>query len=197
MAVKNQKQTKKIIKKRWNVVKAPQEICGDRIIGEIFVSNPQNAIGKKIKYNIGLLMNQPKYYIYNGKFKISKIEGKAILTELEGIKILASQKQNAVLAKTTLVEDNFICKTNDNKSVKISYSAATIKKTTKTKEKLIRKNLRDFLTNKISKTTYTDAIKLILDKNLSYEMKKNVHKIYPLRIIDITGFSIKKQKQRK
>jgi len=196
MASKKQK-AKKIIKKRWEEVRAPQDICGNTVIGEIYLSGLQNAIGKKIQYNIGLVMNQPKYYKYDGTFKISKIEEKTILTELEGIQILASQKQNIILSKTNLIEDNQVYKTKEGILVKLSYSAATIKKITKTKETLIRSALRDFLTKKISELTYTDAVKSILNKDLPYEMKKVSHKLYPLRIMEITKFSIKTQTQRK
>ncbi|PKM92299.1 MAG: hypothetical protein CVU81_01270 [Euryarchaeota archaeon HGW-Euryarchaeota-1] len=111
MAVK--KQVKKLIKKRWEEVRAPQEICGNMIIGEIYLSELQKTIGKKIQYNIGLVMNQPKYYKYDGTFKISKIDGKNILTELEDIQILTSQKQNITLTKTNLIEDNYFYKTKD------------------------------------------------------------------------------------
>jgi len=53
MASKKQ-QAKKIIKKRWEEVRAPQDICGNTVIGEIYLSGLQNAIGKKIQYNISL-----------------------------------------------------------------------------------------------------------------------------------------------
>ncbi len=195
MAVK--KQVKKLIKKRWEEVRAPQEICGNMIIGEIYLSELQKTIGKKIQYNIGLVMNQPKYYKYDGTFKISKIDGKNILTELEDIQILTSQKQNITLTKTNLIEDNYFYKTKDNIPVKLSYSAATIKKTTKTKEVSIRRALREFLIKKVGELTYVEAIKSILDRGLTYDMKKVAHKIYPLRIIEVTGFGIKNQKQRK
>ena len=100
-------------KKKWLRVLALKPF-NDHFIGETFVFNAEDAIGKKIKTSLMNLTNDPKRQNINLMFEITKKHGDCLGAEIIGYNLVASSIKRFVRRNCNRIDDSYSFRTKDN-----------------------------------------------------------------------------------
>ncbi len=166
-------------KKKWIVIYASPEF-NNQEIGETYVEESENAIGRVIEVNLMMLTKDPKKQTFNGYFKISEVKNNQAFTKFIGYSIQAAQLKKITRKAKNKVDDSFIYKTKDNIKIAIKPILITKVLAYKTSLKSLRKETRNFLTEYVKNTTFSQIMKDVVSNTLQREIKTACKKVLPL-----------------
>ena len=118
MAVKKKVVAKKVKRKRWYTVLAPA-LFGEKILGESYVAEPANLVGKFLSLNLMNVTGDPKKQNINAKFKVVKVADGKGHTELQSFNLLPSSVKRIVRRGRDKITDSFLCVTSDKRLVRV------------------------------------------------------------------------------
>lgn len=197
MAKKDKKKVSKIKvkKKLWFKVISPT-IFGMKEIGESYLSNAENAVGRVMKVNLKNLtgsMRDQNVYI---SLKISGVKGQTLQTESVGYQLVPIYVKRAVRKKTSRVDDVLDFKTNDGKAVKLKILAMALNRIPKSTATEIRKAIQQELDQEISKGKFDNFLTNIVNFKIQLVLKKKLTKIYPIREIMVRSAKLTDLKEK-
>jgi len=176
-------------KKKWVEILAPK-VFNQQPIGETYVFEAREAIGKPITVNLMALTNSHRKQGTNVMFKISgQHEGK-LITDFTGLRIMPPVVRRMIRRGKEKIEDSFICSTLDGKKVKVKPIVVTRAKSKGSVTTAMRKAAKIFLARAIAKTAYETLVELVVDSKLQKEMYSTLSKIYPVSVCEIRWFSL-------
>ena len=192
MAVKNVS-TKKKSKKVWISIHAP-EVFNKAFLGESYVYLKEDLIGKPLNLNLSTFVNDMKKQNINILFKVASIqEGKGV-AEIMGLILNQSYIKRLVRRGKNKVEDSFLAKTSDNKTIRVKPIIITNSKTHQSVVSKLRLDARVHLKRIIKTMTPDSFVKELTDLRLQKEIKEKLQKIYPLRYFDVRYVSTEKDR---
>mgnify|MGYP001560496519 CR=1 FL=1 len=166
-------------KKKWVSILASPEF-NNQEIGETFLEEEQQAMGRVVEVNLMMLTRDPKKQNYNVYFKVNEVKNNQANTELFQYRIQIAQLKKITKQGKNKVDDSFIYNTKDDKKVTIKPILITRELTYKTTLKLLRKTTRDFLTQYTKSVTAQQVMRDIISNNLQRDIKTNAKKVTPL-----------------
>jgi len=190
MAVKNVS-TKKKSKKVWVSIHAP-EVFNKAFLGESYVYLKEDLIGKPLNLNLSTFINDMKKQNINILFKVAAIQEGKGLAEIMGLVLNQSYIKRLVRRGKNKVEDSFLAKTSDNKTIRVKPIIITNSKTHQSVVSKLRLDTRAHLKRMIKTMTLDSFIKELTDLRLQKEIKEKLQKIYPLRYFDVRYVSTEK-----
>jgi len=124
MVKARKKAVKSGAKKKWVKIAAPK-IFNSQIIGETYVYEAREGIGKPLTANLMNLTRNPKRQGTNVMFVVSGQQEDRLVTELVGMKMMPSVVRRMVRRGKNRIDDSFICMTSDRKKIRVKPFAVT------------------------------------------------------------------------
>ncbi len=192
MAVKNVS-TKKKSKKAWVSVYAP-DIFNKAFLGESYVYGKEELIGKTLNLNLSTFTNDMKKQNMNVFFKISGVhEGKG-QAEVIGLILSQAYIKRLVRRGKNKIEDSFLAKTNDQKTVRIKPIMITNAKAHQSVVSRLRLEAKAHIKRMLKNHTVESFIKELTDLKIQKEIRDKLQKIYPLKYFDVRQVVLEKDK---
>ena len=166
-------------KKKWITILASSEF-GNQEIGETYVEEPEQAVGRSVETNLMMLTKDPKKQNFNVYFEIYSVKNNQALTKLRSYSIQVAQLKRITKKGKNKLDDSFTYETNDGKKVIIKPIMITKTFTYKTSLQLLRKTSREFLKEHIKKMNGSQVMRDIIDNVLQREIKNAVKKVTPV-----------------
>ncbi|MCH8329176.1 MAG: hypothetical protein IIB81_02160 [Nanoarchaeota archaeon] len=179
----------KVIKKEWYPILAPK-IFQNAVLGETYVYEPGQMIGKGITKNLMNLTNDVKRQNINIGFEVVDVQNNKAFTVITGYYMVQSSIKRLVRKNIEKIDMSFSCKTSDNKNLQVKPLLITRASTTNSVVTKIRKNAQDFIVKYISSINYDNVVNDMITHKLQSSLKKEMSKIYPLRICEIRSMEI-------
>jgi len=182
-------------KKKWIKVVALRPF-NEQFIGETFVSETQDAIGRKIRLSLMNLTNNPKNQNVTIRFEITKKHAEGVGAEMTGYNLVASSVKRFVRRGCNRIDESYLFRTSDNKKVRIKPFILTRSLTKGSVLKAMRKAVKEFLSNNVQKSNYEKFVNDLLYHKLQKELRDHLKKIYPARVCEIRLMEIVKEKRK-
>ena len=182
-------QVVKLKKKQWYSILAPKQF-DNIVIGETLVYEPSAMLGKTLSHSLMNLTNDTKRQNINIHFKVVEIHGDKAKTSIIGYEIIPSSVKRFVRRNSEKMDISFTCETADNVFLRVKPLVITrsdVKGSIATK---LRKNVIAYFVKTIKKLTYDEVINELIIHKLQSVIKKDMDKIYPLKICEIRYFGI-------
>ena len=185
----------KIKKKKWVQIIAPAYFNSE-LLGVIPVTETKSLVGRSITVNLMALTRDIKKQNTNLRFSIKKIQGENATTEIYGYYLSAASIRRLVRRGKQKIEISFICKTSDNKRVRIKPLMVPINKVKGSVAASLSKAASKFVIEYLSKISLDNLIKDLISGKLRKEMKDALKKIYPIKIVEIAKLHIEEGKKK-
>jgi small subunit ribosomal protein S3Ae len=183
--IKKKAAVKKKVKK-WITVMAPKEF-GNISLGEIYVEESENAIGRVIKLSLMSVGGDFRRQNTNLRFEVVGAQGNQASTRVIGCEIPVAHLKRLARKAKTKIDDSFLVECKDG--VKIRFKPSIIMKGQCSRA--IRTDVRKANTEeiaKIAKGIESDKFfQMILRNEIQRQMKAGLKKIFPCQ-----GYNIKK-----
>ncbi len=184
----------KIMKKEWYPIVAPK-IFGNVVLGETYVYDPEQMVGKGITRNLMGLTNDVKRQNINVSFKVSSVQNGKAFADVISYYMAQSSIKRLVRKGVQKIDMSFSCKTSDNKDLRVKPLLITRGLTTGSVATKIRRIAQEFLVKYISAITYDNLINDLVNHKLQMALKSESNKIYPLRVCEIRSMEIVLEKK--
>jgi len=177
----------KVKKKKWFEIVAPEFLKGT-VIGESLAESPEKLIGKCVITTAGDILGNAKKYI-NIRFKISEVKTSTAHTVVKSMVVSTPYIQRKVKhdSKIGIKSDET---SKDGKKVGILCCAITVGRCFSTAESELRIELKKFISETIKKTNSEALIIDLLSNSIQNEARKLLHKIYPIRSVELEKITI-------
>ncbi|MDP6139380.1 MAG: hypothetical protein QF655_00315 [Candidatus Woesearchaeota archaeon] len=179
----------KVIRKEWCPILAPK-IFQNTVLGETYVYEPEQMIGKSIIQNLMNLTNDVKRQNINVKFKVANVQNGKAFADVIGYYMAQSSIRRLIRRNIEKINMSFLCKTSDNKNLQIKPLLIARSATTGSVATKMRKNAQDFIVKYINSVSYDNLVNDMITHKLQAFLKKDLNKIHPLRICEIRSMEI-------
>lgn len=185
----------KIKKKRWFPIFAPA-FLGQKEIGETYLVAAQAALGRILKMNLRDLTNSPKDQNIYLALKIKEFTNNSFSTEVISYYYIPSFVRKLVRKNASKIDDSFILKTKDEKTVRLKPLVVTVFPIKRSAKTVIHKELRKQLKEEVSKLTFDALINDLIRYRLQFDLKKRL-KTCPIREVVMRVAKLEMVKRRK
>ncbi|MBA3064394.1 hypothetical protein FP803_03065 [Candidatus Woesearchaeota archaeon] len=172
------------IKKKWYQILAPKEF-NEMLIGETPSLDPRLLIGKIMTINLMGITRDIKKQNINITFRVTGLKENKAETEIIGYKVMPAFIKRIIRKGRNNLHDSFVCKTSDEKDVRLKSLVITVNKTKGAVVNSLMKALRANLTEYVRKITYKELVNELVSHKLQSNLKISLRKIYPLRSLEI------------
>lgn len=181
---KKKKEFIKVKKKKWIEVIAPEKY-NKQVIGESLVEDSTTLMDRKLKVNLMTLTRDMKKQSITARFQVKEIKENKAFTKLIGFDIIPSAVRRLVRRRKNRVDNSIILKSKDNIKFRIKPIVITQHRISRAVSCDLRKAVQEMLTESASKMDYEAFLELILLNRLQKELKQKIHKICPVRMVEI------------
>lgn len=176
-------------KKAWYGLYAPESL-NNAFLGETHVYGPQDMIGKTIKQNLSMVIGDMKKQNIITSFQVKEVKDNKGLTELTGYSLGAAYLKRLVRRRRDKVEDSFVTKTKDGKTVRIKTLAMTNFRTYASANSAIRLSLRAKIKKALKEMSFEEFVNNLIKIKLQKEWKTSLNKIYPIKFLEVRHASL-------
>jgi len=129
------------------------------------------------------------------KFTITNIKGDKAITDFYGYYLNPSSIKRLVRRGKEKIGLSIICKTADNKKIRIMPLVIPHRKVKGSIATAFRKRIADYLTAYAAKTSFENMIKDLIITKTQRDLKGALKKIYPVRILEVAKLHIETEKK--
>ncbi|MBD3303762.1 hypothetical protein GF343_01330 [Candidatus Woesearchaeota archaeon] len=185
------KQAAKVVvkKKRWVHVIAPK-LFNEKQIGEMHVEEPKNAVGRKLSVSMTTITGEPKKQNIMAKFLITSFAGEKLMTDIIGYKLNTAATKRLMRRNRSKIDDSIVYKTSDDKKVRIKPLLVTRGRAQGGTKSALRKQIKEYLAKNISKMTFEQLMKDIINKKLQRAISDALKKTYPVAGCEIRNIEL-------
>ena len=179
MVSKKQELQDKKKKMKWVQILAPKEFNNVEV-GETYIEEPINSVGKTLTVNLMVLTRDPKKQSNNITFKVTEFKNNALQTEILNLNMQTAQLKRTTRKDKTKIEDSFVVVTKDN--IKLKFKPILLTKAIAHKSILtaLRKSTREVVSKVGKESTFSQFIKDIVSGQTQKIIKNENKKVYPL-----------------
>jgi len=186
-------------KKVWIEIYAPDKVFNSILLGETIVNRDEveKALGRTVELNLAFITGNFKYQNYKVKFKVSRLSGGKLYSELVEISLYDAYIRRIVRKGTSRIDDSFIVRTKDGIDVRVKPLVITRYKANRRQRSSIRKTYKEFLVNKIPTLEFYDLVEKVINYEIQEEIRPVLNKIFPVdrveirRLVRLTPIEIK------
>ncbi|MBU1205017.1 MAG: hypothetical protein KKE93_03865 [Nanoarchaeota archaeon] len=182
------------LKKKWYQILAPKEF-NEALIGETPSLDPRLLIDKVVTVNMMNLTRDIKKQNIIMRFKVTGLKENKAQTEVIGYQIIHTFIKRIIRRGRDNLHDSFVCKTSDEKNVRLKPLIITVNKTKGVVINSLMKALRTNLTEYVRKITYKELVNELVSHKLQSNLKNPLRKIYPLRSFEIKEMILETEKK--
>jgi ribosomal protein S3AE len=173
-----------IKKKRWVPIHA-SKLFNEQVIGESFVGEPQELVGRAVTVSLMTLTGDPQKQSVNVSFNITGVHDGKVTTELVGYQVMPSAAKKMMRRSKSKIEDSFIVETADKKLIRVKPLIVTRGRTTHNVLTTMRKLQRAYIAKMISKTDFENFVKDVVMKKLQHGLAQMMKRLYPVGACEI------------
>ena len=171
------------VKKQWIPILANAYFTEP--IGETLAENPQAAVGRTATMSLAALTGASPRQSVVLTFLLTSADDAAVSAELVSYQILASSVKKLTRRNRSKIEDSFLCKTADGRTVRIKPLLVARSKLVQSTRAALQRNARAYLTRAIAKLSYDQLMMEIMQNKLQGGMRKALHKLSALQSSEI------------
>ncbi|MBS3128768.1 hypothetical protein J4410_06520 [Candidatus Woesearchaeota archaeon] len=183
-----------IRKKIWVPLEAP-EFFNHAHLGDAFVYDAKEALGKRVTINLSMLVRDPKKQNINVSFDVVQIVDQTGNTRLVEYGVIPSAMKRLVRRGKSKICDSFTAISADGEYLRIKPLLITRSKAKKAVETALRMGLRAYIIKTLRKTKTEEFFKNIVQGKLQKESADLLKKIYPLGLCEIRSLEILKREK--
>ena len=184
----NKKQDKKK-KKKWQSIYAPKEF-GNAELGESYILNSQELMGKKIRINPSTLMRLRGSNL-RLTFQVTEIKEDKALTEAIKYEMLSNFINRIVRKKKSKMDTSQKLKTKDNKEVIMKTIIITRTKVKGGITTTLKNEALKLIEDSVKKESFNKMFDSIISYSFQKYLKDSLKKITPIQAVEIKHFSKK------
>jgi len=188
--------SKKVRKKQWFKIVAPK-LFNEQVVGETYLYSLSDAVGRTVKANLMNLTREMRAQNTNIKLGINRISGDKAYTEIIGYSMIPAAIKRMVRRGKTKLEMSFVVETADHKKIRIKPIAITQKLVKHSVSLGIGKAIKNALEKNFRKSNYSIIIQAIVSHKFQGSLKKQLSKVYPLKIFEIKDMHVEKEAKAK
>ena len=181
-------------RKVWYRIVAPK-LFGEMELGETYLSSPEQALGKTLKVNLKDLTGNVKDQSAYVNFKVEALDGNVLKASVIGYELTPTYVKRMVRKNTNRLDDYFVLATKDGKELVVKTLMVTQSKTQRSIQKQLRKKLQELLGEEVQKSTLEIFVSNLVTRKVQMNVKKLLHKIYPLNDVAVRVLILKKAGQ--
>jgi ribosomal protein S3AE len=171
-------------KKGWVPILAPK-LFNEQWIGEIFIAEPAEAVGRMVTVSMTILTNDPQRQSINLGFKIIGKTNQGLTTELLSYHYSPSSTRRFVRRGRSKLDDSFTATTQDGKKLRIKPMLVTRGKAQGGVSAALLKAAREFFIVQLSKMKLEQFWNETVAHNIQRGLGDSLRKIYPLSAAEI------------
>jgi ribosomal protein S3AE len=171
-------------KKHWLKIYSGKPF-NEQVIGETLLADSSSAIGKPLKVNLMNLTGNIKNQNTNIQFVVDNVsEGKAH-TKVHGYEMISAALKRLIRRRSSKIDMSFDAVTSDGVKIRIKPFLLTRNKANNSVLNALRKTAKENVIKTISNTGYQNIIQDLVNHRFQVNMKKQLSKIYPIKIFEI------------
>lgn len=171
-------------KKKWVSLYAPSTFNGAEI-GETFVGEPTEALGKVLKINLADLLGDIKKQNILINFQATKIQDQRVVCDTIGYELALSYVKRVIKRAKSKIEDSFLAYTKDEVKVRLKPVILTRSKVKGSILTVLRHKSRDYFINNLKKYSYDEVFNNIISGGMQKGLKDELKKIYPISLVEL------------
>lgn len=173
-----------IKKKKWVPIIAPKWM-DEQFLGETFVEENEQAVGKTITVSLGSLTGDPQRQSVNLKFSITKAETDHLKSELIEYQLTPTAVKRVARKGRKKIEDSFLAKSKDSKAVRVKYILMTKNRGKGSILASLQKKARELLAQEVLKITFEEFMNNIIIYKVQKALSQALKKIYPISAVEM------------
>ncbi|HIJ97893.1 TPA: 30S ribosomal protein S3ae [archaeon] len=166
--------------KKWFEIIAPA-IFNDKKIGETMAADYRMILGRDCEIPLSDVSGDPKQQRIKLLFKIRDVKGERALTDYLGHKITQDYERSLARRRVSKLYSNQAVETKDGKKVAVKVIVVTFGKVNESIKGAIRKKLVEVINHTAKDEALVDFIHGVLQGRLTAKLKKELHKVHPIR----------------
>jgi len=174
----------KIAKKEWYPIIAPK-VFQNAVLGETTVYEPQQMMGKGLSMNLMSLTNDSKRQNININFEVVDVQNGRGIANVVGYGMVQSSIRRLMRRNIERMDMSFLCRTSDNRDLRVKPLLITRSATKGSVVAKIRRTAQDFIAKYIGSASYDSLINDLVAQKLQASLRKEINKIYPLKVCEI------------
>ncbi|MBI2565022.1 hypothetical protein HYV79_03480 [Candidatus Woesearchaeota archaeon] len=179
-------------KKKWIHLFSP-EWMGNSVIGETFVEDPSQILGRSAKVSLTTLTGDPQRQGVELKFHAEKIVDDGVVCELKSYTILPSTIKRLIRKGKKRIDISFLVCTKDNVVLRTKLLLITKNPTTSIVLAQLNKKAQAFVQEEAKKLTANNFFETIIQKNMQKSLSQHLKKTYPLSTSEFRQVLISKK----
>lgn len=189
MAKKKTVKKQKVKKKKWFEIALPALLKGG-VFAEGFAETPEKMIGRTIKASLADVLKTTGKRHMTVELVVTSVKTSTAHTSIKSI-IVSEPYLYRKTRKNTKVSAKFVGPTSDGYNVDVRLAAIGDGHALTNAKKEIRKILTDFIEKRVKKTKKDALIMDLINNSMQKAVKKQLHKIHPMRSIELEKLIIK------
>ncbi len=181
-------------KKRWCKIIAPK-LFQEQVLGETLIGDQKAAIGRIVSINLLDLTGDMRKQHIIVKFRIKDISGEKTYTDVIGLSMMPSFTRKMVRREKDKLDQSFVAETADSHIVRIKTIMVTVSFIQASISSALRKASEEAIRSAVKKLRFEEIIEQLILYKMQAVIKKQLNKIYPLRVYEIRDISFEKEKQ--
>tara|TARA_Y100000310_G_scaffold128087_1_gene127246 strand:- start:4073 stop:4723 length:651 start_codon:yes stop_codon:yes gene_type:complete len=187
--VKAKGKAAKVKKKAWFDIVASADF-NNAAIGQSYVDEKEQLVGKTIKVNLNELTGDPKKQNILIQFKINELKGEKGIASVVGFKLNTSSIKRMMRRGKNRVDFSSVFKSKDGVEIRLKPFLVTRFASTKAMGTQLRKATEKFLQSFLDKNDYVVFVKELIAGKLQYELRDVLGKMVPMQHCQIREMKI-------
>ena len=176
-------------KKSWFTILAPK-VFNEMVVGETSAVDSQYVVGRSVRSSLMTFTRSMKKQSITVTLKVKEIKDGKAMTEIDSFVTNPSAIKRLVRRRRAKIDDSFVCKTKDNRMVRVKPMILTKSNTSNSTLTSIRHVMRYMFIMNVMKLTYGQFVDAVLNDKLVRDVKKHVNVVYPVRIVSVRAFEL-------
>ncbi len=183
-------------KKQWFKIVSPKDF-GESEIGETFLSEPEQALGKTLLVSLANLTGDYQKQNVNIKFRIVGQENGILKTAFNGYFITPSAAKKLIRKSRDKLDDSFLVKTLEGIPLRIKIVMITKSRTRGGILAALKKHTRDVMSKMVGSMNLETFAREVSMHRIQQNLSKELKRIYPLSICEIRVAELVKEEKSK
>lgn len=170
--------------KQWYSVVVP-EVFGGIAIATTPADKPWKLLGRVFETTLFDITGDFSQVHIHLKFQAYDVKGDVVYTRFKGHELARDYMKSIIRRKSSKVATIVEVSTKDGYGLRVTGVALTAFRCKTSQKHLIRKLMREIITNYVSERTLSEVIQAMVFGSLALEIFQKAKKIYPLRKVEI------------
>ncbi len=170
-------------KKKWYKIFAPESFGGVEL-GETPAYSPEDTIGRVVELTVPFVtgdFSKNHILLY---FQIVDASEEGCKTKIKKYKITEEYLRSIVRRRSSRIDVIIDTTFKDEKKARIKALVITQGRANGSQKKAIRKKVMEIIEKEASEKTFEEFVLSVLNNKVQDQYKKELHKIFPIKIFD-------------